>query len=186
MVAATAGIALGPLVFVPLGQKYGRSTIFIWSILGLLVTGIWSATMTKPDQYGPFLAARLIGGLFGGNFVALGADVLVDIYFLHQRGKAFTALNLSFLLGVVIGPTFSGFIVQSASWPVQFWWTNGLEGAIVILAVLFLEDTYYDRSSAKEKENSGTQEGQLVKRIRTLLGGSHSLPETSFVCIEAS
>ena len=59
--------------------------------MGLLVTGIWSATMTRSDEYGAFVAARLFGGLFGGTAPALGAGTFVDLFFLHQRRKAFTA-----------------------------------------------------------------------------------------------
>ena len=53
--------------------------------------------------------ARLFGGFFGGTAPALGVDTVVDIYLLHQRGKGLTALNLSFLGGVIVGPTLSGF-----------------------------------------------------------------------------
>ncbi|MCJ1447688.1 MAG: hypothetical protein MMC23_008199 [Stictis urceolatum] len=147
VVAATVGIAFGPLFFVPLASKVGRSCMFLWSVIGLLVTGIWSAYMTHPNQYYPFLVSRLISGLFGGNSAALGSEVMVDTFFLHQRGKALTVLNLSFLFGVVIGPTFSGFIVQSAPWPVQYWWSVGLQAALVLASFVFLQDTYFDRDN---------------------------------------
>ena len=183
VVAVTASIGIGPLIFVPLSHKYGRSFIFFWSMVGLLVTGIWSATMTKSNQYGPFVAARAIAGLFGGNFVTLGSGVLVDMYFLHQRGKAFTTLNLAFLLGVVIGPTFSGFIVQSAPWPVQFWWTNGLEALILILAFFFLEDTYYDRPSTENQGSNRVRKNFLANRMETFFCGSRTAPPVSFATI---
>ena len=166
----------------PLSHKYGRSCIFFWSMVGLLVTGIWSACMTKSNQYGPFVAARALGGLFGGNFVTLGSGVLVDIYFLHQRGKAFTALNLSFIMGTVIGPIFSGFIVQSAPWSVQFWWTNGLEAVILILAFFFLEDTYYDRSALNTNSHR-TPKNFLASRMGTFFCGSRTIPFVSFATI---
>lgn len=153
VVAATAGIAVGPLFAVALGKRYGRCFIFFWSMVGLLATGIWSAAMTEEHQYIPFVIARLFGGFFGGNATALGADTILDLFFLHQRGKGLTALNLSFLGGVVVGPTLSGFIVGSTSWTVQFWWSNGLEAIIILLSLFFLEDTSYDRA-AKGLEQS--------------------------------
>ena len=119
--AATAGITVRPLFAVSLGRRYRRSFVFFWSMFGPLATGIWSACMKKPIQYGALTAARLAGGLFGGNATALGSDTIVELYFLHQRGKALTVLSLSFLSGVFVGPTLSGFIVGSASWTVQFW-----------------------------------------------------------------
>ena len=180
VVASTAGQAVGPLVAVPLARRHGRSFIFFWSMVGLLGTGIWSATMTRSDEYNAFIVARLCGGFFGGNPVALGADALIDIYFLHQRGKAFTVLNLSFLSGVVIGPTFSGFIVELAPWPVQFWWTNGLEAATIILALVFLEDTYYDRAVTDKADRILAPEKFVANRVATFFCGARLVPPISW------
>lgn len=177
--AATAGIAIGPLFAVPLARRYGRTFTFFWSLVGLLVTGIWSATMTRSNQYGPFVAARLFGGLFGGTAPALGADTVVDMFFLHQRGKAFTVLNLSFLAGVVVGPTLSGFIVGSTNWTVQFWWSNALEGIIIILTLALLEDTYYDRTSEAESCRKRWPESFLANRMATFFCGTRVIPPIS-------
>ena len=181
VVAATAGIAIGPLVAIPVGRRFGRSFVFFWSMVGLLVTGIWSATMTHEDEYIPFVIARLFGGFFGGNATALGAETIMDLFFLHHRGKAMTVLNLSFLSGVVIGPTLSGFIVGSAPWSVQFWWTNGLELVIILLSVFLLEDTYYDREAGEKVRRQELSDGFIANRIATFFCGRRNLPPISLV-----
>lgn len=135
--------------------------------------------MVRSDQYGPFIAARLFGGLFGGVAPALGTETIVDIFFLHQRGKAFTALNLSFLAGVVVGPTLSGFIVNSTSWTVQFWWSNGLEGIIIILTLALLEETYYDRTSMTTEHDPRPSNNFFANRITTFFGGFRVVPSVS-------
>ncbi|KAL9065488.1 MAG: hypothetical protein Q9161_008193 [Pseudevernia consocians] len=177
VVAATAGIAVGPLFAVPLGRRYGRTNIFFWSMVSLLITGIWSATMTRSNQYGAFIAARLFGGLFGGVSPALGADTVVDMFFLHQRGKAFTVLNISFLAGVVVGPTLSGFIVGSTNWTVQFWWSNGLEGIIILLTLALLHDTYYDRTS--DESRNKWPDDFFANRMATFSCGARVIPPIS-------
>ncbi len=106
--------------------------------------------MTHPYQYTAFVIARLIGGLFGGTAAAPGADTIVNLYFLHQRGKGLAVLSISFLCGVIVGQTLSGYISGSAPWTVQFWWSNGIEAAIIVLSLGFLEDTYYYRGSEAE------------------------------------
>lgn len=141
-------------------------------MVGLLVTGIWSATMVHSNQYAAFVTARLFGGLFGGVAPALGANTIVDMFFLHQRGKAFTALNISFLAGVVVGPTLSGFIVNSTSWTVQFWWSNGLEGMIVVLCLALLEDTYYDRTLSRDEQHNKMPDSFIANRMATFFCGS--------------
>ena len=149
-------------------------------MVGLFVTGIWSALMTESNQYIPFVIARLFGGFFGGNAVALGAETVVALFFLHQRGGVLTALNLSFLFGVVMGPTYSGFIVDSAPWPVQFWWTNALEAVIIILAFFFLHDTYFDRDLANRKyQHQQWPHVFLSNRAANFFCGSRVLPSIS-------
>lgn len=135
--------------------------------------------MTRSNQYGAFVAARLFGGLFGGTAPTLGADTIVDIFFLHQRGKAFTVLNLSFLAGVVVGPTMSGFIVGSTSWTVQFWWSNGLEGIIIILTLALLEDTYYDRTPEGGEYRGRWPENFFANRVATFFCGARMIPSIS-------
>ena len=128
--------------------------------------------MTRSSQYGAFIAARLFGGLFGGTAPALGADTIVDLFFLHQRGKAFTVLNLSFLAGVVVGPTLSGFIVGSTSWTVQFWWSNGLEGIIIVLTLALLQDTYYDRTLEADEGRNKWPDSFIANRAATFFFGA--------------
>ena len=128
--------------------------------------------MVHSNQYSAFVAARLFGGLFGGVPVILGADTIVDLFFLHQRGKAFTALNIFFIAGAVVGPTLSGFIVSSTSWTVQFWWSNGLEAVVVILTLALLEDTHYDRTLKTEEHRKRLPEKFLANRVATFLCGT--------------
>ena len=97
-----------------------------------------------------FVIARLIGGLFGGTAATLGEETTDDLYLLHQRGKGLAVLNISFPSSVVVGQTLSGYISRSGPWTVQLWWSNGLEAAIIVLSLGFLEYTYYYRGSKAE------------------------------------
>ena len=144
------------------------------------MTGIWSALMTKSNQYIAFVMARLFGGFFGGIAPALGADTIVDMFFLHQRGKGLTILNLSFLGGVVVGPTLSGFIAGSTSWPVQFWWSNGLEAFIILLSLFSLDETYYNRTPNQKISRKERPKNFLAHIWATFFcGRSHVLPHTT-------
>ena len=134
--SAVAGLAFGPLLLVPLAYVFGRSSVMLWSLVGCLCCNIWAATQTGHDDYISFIISRLFGGIFGGIPAILGAGTIVDIFFLHERGLAFATFSLSFLLGTAVGPTFGGFIVQSAPWPNEFWWTVGLQGAVIVLGTI--------------------------------------------------
>ena len=98
-----------------------------------MACGIWAATQTGADDYISFTISRLFGGMLGSVPSILGSGMIVDVFYLHERGKAFTTFSLCFLLGTVAGPTFGGFVVEHVNWPNEFWWTVGLQGAVAIL-----------------------------------------------------
>lgn len=101
--------------------------------------------MTKSDQYEPFIIASLFRGLFGATPAIIGTRLLLDMFYLHERGKAFAVFTFMFLLDVLTGPTFSEFIVQHTQWPVEFWWEVASQDAAAILVFVFLEETGWTR-----------------------------------------
>ena len=102
-----------------------------------MACGIWAACQTGADDYISFTISRLFGGMLGSVPSILGSGMIVDIFYLHERGRAFTTFSLCFLLGTVAGPTFGGFIVEHVPWPNEFWWTVGLQAAVALLGMLF-------------------------------------------------
>ena len=102
--------------------------------------------MTGPDDYIAFVISRWLGGTFGSAASTIGAGTVVDMFFLHQRGKAFTWYTISTLFGTQVGPTIGGFVVESNPWPIEFWWTVAVEGGLAILVFVFLEETRFSRA----------------------------------------
>ena len=96
----------------------------------------------------------------------LGPKYLVDLFFLHQRGRVFTILHLALNFGASAGPTFSGFIAAKRYWPVEYWWSVALLGHTLILVFLFLEETSFDRSEGAI--NQKPPESWLANRIQTI------------------
>jgi MFS family permease len=124
--------------------------------------------MTKSNQYVTFTISRLFVGLFSATPTILGPQMLVEIFFLHERGTVFNTFMVWSTMGAIIGPTLGGFIAAHASWPWEFWWTVALQGAVILLgmfcngdfkdvkdlsspstAFLFLEETGYTREDGK-------------------------------------
>ena len=79
---ALAGIA--PFLWVPLSNKYGRRPVLLGTTLLAFVSILGSAYATSFNQ---LIAARVFNGLFPAAF-ALGPAVVVDMFFVHQRGRA--------------------------------------------------------------------------------------------------
>ncbi|KAJ9615692.1 hypothetical protein H2200_001768 [Cladophialophora chaetospira] len=172
--AAVAGSIVGPLIWAPLSQYLGRSSLIFWGSVITIACNIWSACMTKEDQYIPFVMSRLLSGIFSTTSLTLGAGILLDIFFLHQRGKAFACYTITALMGPLIAPVTSGFITESAPWPIQFWWCVGAVGLVAILVFFFLEDTTYDRSNPA---NNRAPQNYIARRVATFFPGNKILQQ---------
>jgi MFS family permease len=169
--AAIVGAMVGPYIWAPLSQYVGRSSLLFWGSLATMCCNIWSACMTHQDQYIAFIWSRCLAGLFGSVSMTLGAGIVIDMFFLHQRGKAFSCYTITTLFGTSMGPTLSGFIVGRSHWPVQFWWCVGALAFQAALVFFFLEDTTYDRENL-ENNKSREELSYLSNRIATFFPGN--------------
>jgi MFS family permease len=129
--------------------------------------------MTHPDQYIAYLMSRYFSGFCGLVVSVLGPRYLTDMFFLHQRGRAFTILHLALNFGASAGPTFSGFIAADHSWTIEYWWSVALIGVTLILVFCFLEETGYDRSEGAV--NPKLPESFLANRVQTFLPGNKAV-----------
>ena len=168
---AVAGLFTGPILSAPLARIIGRTSLIFWCLLGALGCQIWAARMTDQDDYVPFLISRLLAGMFATMPTIFGPSYAIDIFFLHQRGKAFISYEISLLGGVVAGPTIGGFIVQNNPWPYTFWWTIAPVGIAMILVFCFLEETGFRRGH-DDQTHFKKSTSFLKNRIATFFPGN--------------
>lgn len=87
-----AGIA--PLVWSPLANVYGRRPIYLLvSIIGI-IAGAGCAIAT---EWGPLLVARVFVGIGTSPGMGIGASVVSDLYFTHERGRYIDPLRQFFV-----------------------------------------------------------------------------------------
>lgn len=173
---------MGPILWSPLSQVCGRSSVIFWSLLGVLVFNVWGASMTRSDQFVPFILSRMFAGLCGAVPTVYGARLIIDIFFIHERGRAFSIFHVSFILGVIALPTLGAFTAAHVAWPNMFWWTVGLLGSAIILVLLFVEETGYERSNENSIPNRAYPtklDSFVANRIVTFFPGNQVVPETT-------
>lgn len=168
--AQTAGVAVGPLLTAPLAYYLGRSSVIFWSIVCALGCSVWSALMTGHGDYIPFLVSRVFSGVSAGLPTVLGSSIIMDIFYLHKRGTAFLVYSIAVSLGTISGSTFGGFIVGRQSWTVCFWWPVPLLAIAGGLALVFLEETHFDRS--EQRDGGSHPINFLSNRMATFLPGT--------------
>ena len=173
--AALAGWVAGPFLILPFTAIIGRSSIVLLSLIGAFICQIWAGEMTGANDFIPFTISRLFAGFFGPIPAILGSGYIIDMFCLHQRGKAFAIFEVLIIFAVVGGGTLGGFIAQSRPWDYVFWWTLGPIGAAIIAVFLFVEDTEYDRHLETPRRHV-LPTGWLANRIATFFPGTKTQP----------
>ncbi|KFY92442.1 hypothetical protein V498_04933 [Pseudogymnoascus sp. VKM F-4517 (FW-2822)] len=168
--AALAGWMLGPFILVPWAALVGRSSVIFWSLIGTLACQVWAAKMTSPNDFVLFAMSRAFCGMFGVIPAILGTGYIMDMFFLHQRGKAFAIFEVLIIFAVVGGGTLGGFIAEYRPWSYVFWWTVGPVGAAAIAVFVFVEDTTYNRAPNAIRR-APLPEAWFANRIATFFPG---------------
>ncbi|KAH8432688.1 uncharacterized protein LDX57_010315 [Aspergillus melleus] len=173
--AGLAGWVAGPFFIIPFVAVIGRSAVVLWSLVGIFACQIWAAEMTGPNDYISFTISRLFAGLFGGIPAILGSGYIMDMFFLHQRGKAFAIFEVLIIFAVVGGGTLGGFIAEHKPWNYVFWWTLGPVGGAILAVFFFVEDTTFSRD-ASTPGRPPLPKGWLANRIATFFPGVKTTP----------
>lgn len=173
--AGLAGWVAGPFFVVPLVAVVGRGSVVLWSLVAVFACQIWASKMTGQNDYILFTLSRLFCGFFGGVPAILGSGYIVDLFYLHQRGKAFAIFEILIILAVVGGGTLSGFVAERQPWNYVFWWTLGPVGAAIVAVFCFVEDTTYPRNLSMPRRNP-LPANWLANRIATFLPGIRTQP----------
>jgi MFS family permease len=73
------------LWWVPLANTYGRRPVVLGSLLLLTFSSMWAGLTTS---FNGLVAARIFMGIGGAPADAVSPDVVGEIFFVHQRGRA--------------------------------------------------------------------------------------------------
>jgi MFS family permease len=73
------------LWWVPLSNTFGRRPVVLGSLLLLIFSSMWAGLATS---FNSILAARIFMGIGGGPADAVSPEVVGEIFFVHERGRA--------------------------------------------------------------------------------------------------
>jgi DHA2 family multidrug resistance protein len=128
-----------------LAARFGRSRLFVTSIIGFTLTSILCGLAQSLDQLVIF---RVLQGLFGGSLVPLSQSVLFDLYPGERRGPAMALWGIGVQVGPILGPILGGWLTEHYSWR----WVFYINVPFGVLAsaglIIFLKD---ELNSAKPK-----------------------------------
>ncbi|KAI5780379.1 major facilitator superfamily domain-containing protein [Geopyxis carbonaria] len=162
------GQTIGPLVFAPISEVYGRRVVLVplWIVYSVFYIGCAKATNIQT-----LLISRIISGTAGSPAVTVAAGMITDIFPIEEVGVPVGLLSISAFLGPVAGPIAGGYLLQYApggvleSWRWTMWFmliVSGVSG----LNFLWIPETHASTIKRNsEKQKTGTEGlGKLLKR----------------------
>ncbi|KAE8382649.1 major facilitator superfamily domain-containing protein [Aspergillus bertholletiae] len=135
------------ILWVPLANTFGRRPITLFNILLLMLCSVWAARATS---FGSLLAARFFMGVGVAPADTIAPNVVGEIYFAHQRGKAMGFYTVFICIGPVVGGIAGGYIggKLGLAW---IHWVNVILSGILLVACLFVvPETLYTRKVATQ------------------------------------
>lgn len=133
------GFGVGPLLWAPLSEVYGRKPAVI---IPTFISGIFAFGCGAGKDIQTVMICRFFQGTFGSAPVTNTGGVLGDIWNAEQRGAAIVGYAMAVVGGPTLGPIIGGAICMNTTWR----WTQYTTGIFVLVVVavgtLILDESY--------------------------------------------
>ncbi|CAI5758662.1 unnamed protein product [Candida verbasci] len=133
--------AIGPLIIAPLSEHdiIGRKLVLDVTCWISLIFNIGCSVSQNTAQ---LMICRFFCGLFGANAMSICAGNIADLVDPNYRNMALAGYSLAPLLGPVIAPLISGFIVDHKPWRWSFYILCAFNGFVALTATFLFKETY--------------------------------------------
>ncbi|KAI1773678.1 MFS general substrate transporter [Hypoxylon cercidicola] len=133
------GFALGPLMWAPLSEMFGRQKLFFLTYMALTA---FNAGAAAAPNIKALIVLRFFAGTFGSSPLTNSGGVIADMFSAKERGLATAIFATAPFLGPSIGPIAGGFLGVGGGWR----WIEGLmaafTGLLWIICSLLVPETY--------------------------------------------
>lgn len=133
------GFAVGPLLWAPLSEIYGRQILFTGTYAAVT---IFNGACTAAQNIETLVILRFFAGAFGSSPLTNAGGVIADMFSANERGLAAAIFAAAPFLGPSLGPICAGFLGEAAGWR----WVEGMmtifTGVMLIVGTLIVPETY--------------------------------------------
>ncbi|KAK0387064.1 hypothetical protein NLU13_5377 [Sarocladium strictum] len=133
------GFAVGPLLWAPLSEVFGRQILFVITYGGLTAFNAGAAGSKGPAT---LLVTRFLAGSLGSSPLTNAGGVIADMFPASQRGLAMTLFASAPSLGPIFGPIVGGFIGEGPGWRWVLGFLAAFSGLFWIIGSLLVPETY--------------------------------------------
>lgn len=168
------GFALGPLLWAPFSELYGRQLVFVGTYTAFMAFNAGAAG--APTIYG-LLILRFFAAAFGSSPLTNAGGVIADLFTANERGLAMSIFSAAPFMGPVLGPIIGGFLGMTEGWR----WVNGLmaiwAGVILVITACIVPETYAPVLLRKRAEKLSKLSGKVYRSRTDIDQGKVSLGE---------
>jgi DHA2 family multidrug resistance protein len=130
-----------------LSAQFGRRNYFLWSIAVFTIASVLCGMASNLPQ---LILYRVIQGLAAGGLQPSSQAILLDSIPAEKQGAAQTMFVIALLVGPIVGPVLSGWLVRNYNWRWIFY-INAPVGLVAFLACYaLLEDPDYLKQERAE------------------------------------
>ncbi|RAK88465.1 MFS multidrug transporter [Aspergillus costaricaensis CBS 115574] len=133
------GFAIGPLLWAPLSEAFGRRIMFLTTFSLFTIFNVAAAVSAN---FASLIIFRALAGMFGAAPLTNSGEVVADLYDAETRGLAAVFYSCATFLGPVLGPIAGGFLGETQGWR----WIEGLlsfySGIMLILGIVAVPETF--------------------------------------------
>ncbi|KAJ5901887.1 hypothetical protein N7495_002415 [Penicillium taxi] len=133
------GFAIGPLLWAPLSELFGRQVLFITTYFALAA---FCAGGAGAQTSYALIILRFWAGAFGSSPLTNAGGVIADMFTAKKRGLALSMFAAAPFLGPVLGPFIGGFLGMNCGWRWVMGFLAIFSGFVWIVGTLFIPETY--------------------------------------------
>ena len=130
-----------------LSAHFGRRNYFLWSIAVFTIASVLCGMAASLPQ---LILYRVIQGLAAGGLQPSSQAILLDSIPSEKQGAAQTMFVIALLVGPIIGPVFSGWLVRNYNWRWIFYINAPVGLAAFLACYALLKDPDYLRQERAE------------------------------------
>ncbi|KAJ7646196.1 MFS general substrate transporter [Mycena rosella] len=141
---AIAFAGIGSFLWVPLANTYGRRPVLLFTTLLAAASSLGSG---KAETWSQLIGTRVLNGIGTSSFFTLGAGMVADCFFLHERGRAMGVFTVFLTNSAHIAPIPGGFLAQYVNYRWCYYLPAILDMIMFFVMLFCLPETLYMRGS---------------------------------------
>ncbi|CAM1505899.1 Fc.00g115360.m01.CDS01 [Cosmosporella sp. VM-42] len=159
-----AVLGVGPLIWRPLSQVYGRRPIFL---ISLIFSAVGNVGCALSHSFNAQAVCRAITAFFICPAAALGSAVVHECFFRKERAQKIGIWTIMVTLGVPVAPFIFGFVALRVGYRWIYWTLAITNGVQFILQLFFGPETrFVPINNLNHRQNFSSQRGYLnIRRI---------------------